>query len=320
MKGLSQEQKQEIFQFGPEERSVLLDFFPRGVVGMDLESTGLSPMIDRIVELSAFKILPSSMEVEVFDQLINPGGPIPPRAIGIHGITDEMVSQAPSCAEVMPRFLEFLHGLPIIAHNAKFDIGFIVFSSIQLGLEWGASPVYCSCQLARKTLGHTVANKRLPTLASHFGIPLFQAHRALSDAAAALHVYAQCLLSLAPGGGERSQRVAESHLFTMTDFLTVGQEQGTGLPGHLKLLLEKIPDQGPLEIKYRGGHHQGKFRPLCPVSLLLLPQGHCLYAHCLLSDQYKSFFLSKIAEVRELSPQGELHWQRYLENKEEGKS
>jgi predicted DNA-binding transcriptional regulator YafY len=87
----------------------------------------------------------------------------------------------------------------------------------------------------------------------------------------------------------------ESRLFKLTDFK---KSLDLEIPKHLELIKENIFKQNTIDIKYKGGSMKGKFRPIRPISILPMPKGTILYAHCLVSDLYKSFALSKVAEVR----------------------
>ena len=86
-------------------------------VVFDIETTGLSPYKDGIVELSALKVIGGQVQEE-FSTLVNPGRPISYAASRVNGITDEMVEDAPFIEEVLPEFLEFAGDLPLLGHNA----------------------------------------------------------------------------------------------------------------------------------------------------------------------------------------------------------
>lgn len=94
-------------------------------VVLDVETTGLSPRYgDRVIEIGAVAIEDGRM-VEEFHALINIESPIPKAVQRIHGITDEMLIGKPKADEVMPRFLDFIKSSILVAHNARFDVGFI---------------------------------------------------------------------------------------------------------------------------------------------------------------------------------------------------
>lgn len=281
------------------EIEILRLFFPQGVVALDLETTGLSPLVDRIIEVSAVKVTADS--VEIFDQLVNPEIHIPEYTTEIHNITDAMVKDSPTINAVMPKFADFIEGLPLIAHNARFDIGFIVYDLLQLKLDLPPVKVYCSCALSRKVFTES-ANHRLATLIENLGIKLENHHRALDDARACLQVFAQALITYYEK--KKNTKILKSaFLFEVKSF---DKNVELKIPHHLRDLESVVGKQEMVDIKYKGGSMKGQFRPVRPISLLPMPEGPILYAHCLVSDLYKSFAVKKVAEVRLLSAEEQL--------------
>src|SRR5690606_3617822 len=116
---------QENLSLGPSELQTLLRFFPQGLVAFDLEMTGLSPLLDKIIEIAAIKILPDG-QIESFHTLVNPLIEIPKKTTEFHMITDEMVKDAPTLKRPLKNFIEFYGNLPLVAHNAQFDVGFLI--------------------------------------------------------------------------------------------------------------------------------------------------------------------------------------------------
>jgi DNA polymerase-3 subunit epsilon len=97
-------------------------------VVFDLETTGLSPWAgDEIIEIGAMKIFGDQIdEVNTFHSLVNPRRIIPEEATKVHGISNEMVANAPFFEEVFPKFLDFVGGAYLVAQNAKFDMSFLM--------------------------------------------------------------------------------------------------------------------------------------------------------------------------------------------------
>ena len=168
-----------------------LPFFPCGLVAFDLETTGLSPLFDKIIEIGAVKFSPDGSTTH-FQELVQPGIPIPPDNSLIHGIRDKDVATACALEEVLPRFLHFIGDLPLVAHNAKFDSGFIVFSLCQQRIPLPDNSIYCSLALA-KSVFRDVPNNRLSTLAKLLSIPCHQHHRAWNDASTCLQLVYKAL-------------------------------------------------------------------------------------------------------------------------------
>lgn len=273
------------------ERQKLLEFFPEGVIAIDLETTGLSPLVDRIIEIAAYKV--TSSGESVFITLVNPEIPIPPHTTAIHNITDDMVMNSPTLNQVLEELKEFLGELPIIAHNAKFDLGFIVMGLQREKIKLSSASIYCSCKMARIT-HKEVINHKLGTLVKELSIPLVNHHRALDDAYASLKIFIKSLERLTP---EKKHEELKSHgfLFSLGQF----DELKSGeLPEHLEELNKLVKESAVIEIQYTGGNRKNEFRPVKLTSLLNTPDGNILYARCLWSDMYKSFKLNKITALR----------------------
>ena len=275
------------------ERQKLLECFPNGLIALDLETTGLSPLVDKIIEIAAFKITPSGDSV--YETLINPEILIPIHTIAIHNISDEMVQGAPKLNEILVEFHQFLGDLPIVAHNAKFDLGFIVVGLQRLNIALADASIYCSCKMARSTF-REAPNHKLSTLVKELNIPLENHHRALDDAFAALKIFIKSL--------ERAES-KNGLLFKLSEFDEIGNDQ---LPEHLEELNKLVKEAAVIEIQYSGGNHKNEFRPVKLTSLLNTPDGNILYARCLWSDMYKSFKLSKIKSIRHPSADDIQKW------------
>jgi DNA polymerase-3 subunit epsilon len=272
----------------------LLTIFPNGVVALDLETTGLSPISDSIIEIAILKINPDG-RFETYEELINPGHPIPPKTIAIHKITDDMVSDKPSAFDIIPKAMEFIGDFPIIAHNAQFDIGFIVKDMHRIGVDFSESKIFDSCQLARSVFKYQENqpdNFKLSSLAKHFSIPLNH-HRALEDTTACLRIFAQCI-PLIKGNNPYEFVEKRCYLF---DFTSLNKLKDLEMDEKFDLLVESIPNQETVHIVYKGGATGDKPRPIRPIGIIPMPNGLILYAECLLNNIHKSFLLKKVKEV-----------------------
>jgi DNA polymerase-3 subunit epsilon len=162
----------------------------------DVETTGSAAgKGGAITEFGALKLVRGEV-VDQFSTLVNPGRPIDPFVVRLTGITDRMVSDAPSIWEVMPRFEEFVEGCVLVGHNVHFDCSFVTAAR-------GGSPlpneVLDTLKLAR-CLVPGLKRYRLSALVSHFGVRQAPNHRALSDAAATTEVFRRLLKLLGSAG------------------------------------------------------------------------------------------------------------------------
>jgi DNA polymerase III epsilon subunit family exonuclease len=148
---------------------------------VDVETTGMrAGASDRITEIAVVVVHGTRREV-VFDSLINPGRPIPPAICAITRITNEMVREAPSFAEVADLVLAALAGRVFVAHNARFDWGFVsaeIRRARDIALD---GPQLCTVRLARR-LVKGVRSCGLDNLTQHFGFANPARHRAAGDA------------------------------------------------------------------------------------------------------------------------------------------
>jgi len=101
-----------------------------------LETTGLSAWGDEIIEIGALRIFGTEIdEKNIFHSMVNPKRLIPPEATAISGITNEMVKDAPTIDTVLPKFLDFVGEADWVAHNARFDMSFIMKHLMQMKLK-----------------------------------------------------------------------------------------------------------------------------------------------------------------------------------------
>lgn len=169
-----------------------LDTIPFAVV--DIETSGLSPRSGRIVEVAVVHVDGGSAEL-VFDSLVRPD-----RRIGnrdVHGITNRDVRKAPSLAEVAGSLCEHLVGRVVVAHNARFDMGFLGRELEEAGVRWPL-PSLCTMELHRSLHGGKVD---LASVCATLGITVTGAlHRAADDARLAALVWVRHLEALAERG------------------------------------------------------------------------------------------------------------------------
>jgi DNA polymerase-3 subunit epsilon len=153
----------------------------RELVVLDFETTGLTPAFDRTIEVAA-TLLVNHRPVETFHQLMHPGARLPSFITALTGITDDMLRGQPRPEQVMPRLHQFVRGLPIVAHNAAFDRGFLCAELARAGLRLD-SEFLCTMRLARR-LVPGLPTYRLDALVDSLEVrapDARQFHRAVAD-------------------------------------------------------------------------------------------------------------------------------------------
>ena len=164
-------------------------------VVFDIETTGLNPYSDKIIEIGAIKVK-SNKIIDEFSVFINPQMPIPKEITELTSITDEDVKDARTIDFVLPEFIEFSKNCILVAHNANFDVGFITEKSKQLKIETNFSYID-TIQWAKLTLpGQKRFN--LDALCKKFDIVNEHHHRAINDAKVTSQIFRK-LLSLIMG-------------------------------------------------------------------------------------------------------------------------
>ena len=147
---------------------------------VDLETTGSSSTAGGITEIGAVKYR-GGEEVSRFSTLINPGQPIPANIVMLTGISSSMVADAPRIEDVLETFLDFVQGTVLVAHNARFDVGFLNAALERHGYDPLSNVVVDTVTLARRLVRSEVPNCKLSTLAAHFNFPHQPVHRAMDD-------------------------------------------------------------------------------------------------------------------------------------------
>ena len=181
-------------------------------VVLDIETTGASPFEgNSITEIGAIKVK-GGVHLDRFNELINPGAPIPKYITDLTGITDDMLYDKPSIETVLPRFLEFV-GHPersiLVAHNSPFDLSFLKSAASSLKVAWPNYRTIDTVKFARYVIERfEVANYKLSTLANFVGTSTTPSHRAMKDVESTLEVFHHLI-----------ERVAGFGVFTVQDLL-----------------------------------------------------------------------------------------------------
>ena len=170
-------------------------------VVFDIETTGLDPQSETITEIGAVKLMNGEV-VDTFAQLINPERHIPEKITELTGISDDMVKDKPLLSEVLPGFLDFCKGCIVVAHNAKFDTGFIRVHAARLKAEFEKNAsegderpnfefkneVEDTLELSRELFPSERSHK-LDKVAERLEVSLENHHRAVDDATATAEIF-----------------------------------------------------------------------------------------------------------------------------------
>lgn len=156
---------------------------------LDFETTGFSPVENEIIQIGAIKYR-NELEVGRFSCYVKPLNPIPPKITKITGITNKMVAEAPFIENVLDDLKQFLENETIVAHNASFDMKFLLENFDRRGIDYKRYRVIDTLSLARQQISET-PNHKLPTLKKFLNIEA-ESHDALADCEVTAKLYYYC--------------------------------------------------------------------------------------------------------------------------------
>lgn len=217
------------------------------LVVVDLETTGGSAERDAITEIGAVKIRGGEVVGE-FATLVDPGRAIPPQIVSLTGITSAMVHDAPPIEEVLPAFFEFARGTILVAHNARFDVGFLKRAAARQHLPWPFPATLCTVVMARRILSRDEApTVKLSALADLFDVSVKPTHRALDDARATVDVFHR-LLERVGNQGVHTYRDLTRYLPRVSPAIRAKRALAAGLPHRPGVYLFRGPGEEVLYI------------------------------------------------------------------------
>ena len=158
----------------------------KSIVALDLETTGLDPASDTVIEIGAVRFHGPRVEAE-WSSLVNPGRPLPPYITQLTGITDAMLSSAPRLSRVLPELIEFVADLPLLGHNVGFDLRFL-----DRYTPFRQNQAMDTYDLASVILP-TAGRYRLASLAQALGVVPKAVHRGLEDARTTQQIFVRLL-------------------------------------------------------------------------------------------------------------------------------
>ena len=189
---------------------------------LDTETTGLSPDEGGKICEVAVSVSQGGRVLEEFSTLVNPGMPMHPEVVAIHGITNEMVASAPSFADILPKLLALLDDCVIVAHHAEFDVGFLKNEFAQCGMRFPPYPVLDTLKLARKS--GLFSRNNLGYIAQDLGINAQGWHRAMADTKMAEQIFYYFLTILSKQGVNTLEQLESFQYKRWKDLMAVTKE------------------------------------------------------------------------------------------------
>lgn len=258
------------------------------IVAIDLETTGLDPETDRVVEVGALRFGPDGQDLGHFSRLVRPGRPMNPAAERIHGISDAMLADADPAEVVLPAFFDWLASDPprfLLAHHARFDAGFLGRELVRIGCELPDLEITDTLALSRRRLPKARTH-RLDALAELLGIGGGPAHRALADCERVRGLW------LALDGDQGP--------FVSYPIFDPIREQA--VPTGWAPLLSAIAEGRRVRISYQGGSRGDGPREITPRRVIHKGGAAYLVAFCHLERFEKSFRLDRVSTLDPVDP------------------
>jgi DNA polymerase III epsilon subunit family exonuclease len=268
-------------------------------ISFDVETTGLSPIVARLVELSGVKFRLGDCNVSTFSSLINPGCLIPPEVTAIHGITDEMVCDAPCISEVIPSFLQWIgsNDTVLVAHNAPFDLGFLRVAMAKLQLTPPSNRVIDTLPLARRVLVDA-PNHRLKTLVDFLALEAGEYHRALADS----HHVRNILNHIASPAHGLTTWAALYELGCVSNFSKEEADQWgvfetpKELLDQVEAIRQAISDGFAVSFLYKG--MRASRRKISPIAVIQNRGNYYLTGNCHRMQEERTFRLDRMFELQ----------------------
>ena len=260
-------------------------------VAFDVETTGLTPSVDRIVEIGAVKFQKGKI-IDTSEELIYPEMSIPPIATNINGITDDMVRRRPTIEKILPRFLSFLEDAVPVAHNSSFDVGFLAYDLLRLKFSTEDQPILDTLSIS-KFIFPGYNSYSLINLSNSFNIKSNKFNRALSDSNICMAILLKCL-----------REIGDFSDITLQDVLAVN---GPSLKLDIKKISHNIKFQrlistlkpgGKFEIVYRDTNGCLTTRKMVPLFFSIFQKTVILEAFCYLRKDKRHFRLDRIIKVK----------------------
>jgi len=255
------------------------------LVVVDLETTGLWPIFDRICEIGVLRAQ-GDVILDSYQTLINPQRPISPGASRVNGLTDAQVSRAPTFAEIAAQVLAKLDVGVLICHNAPFDLGFLEVEFSRLGLSWQPKGVIDTLDIARRYFYFD--SNSLPAIAARLEIETPQAHRALGDALTTFQVFRHFYRQLIACGVIQEREIVGAYRSAAP------HSDDIILPPEIQ---EALEENKAIVITYIDAKGKETSRRVTPRRVLATNDIVYLVSYCHLRQAERSFRLDRIVAI-----------------------
>jgi DNA polymerase III epsilon subunit family exonuclease len=256
---------------------------------VDLETTGISAALHMIVEVGMVRFNVRGVEEE-YERLVNPGFKIPSDVIDVHGITDEMVKDAPSMNDLMADVARIISDTVLVIHNPGFDLGFLGWAFQRSERQAPSMEAVDTIRLARRAWPD-LRNYKLDTLSEFLGLNI-QHHRALPDARACMEIFTRMIRQEDPEGNWTIADLINYH-GNLIPFIKV---RGRRIIGSGKRLMG-LQLGAKANITYVDNSGAITVRTIHPREFITIGGQSYVLAHCSLRGDTRYFKMDRIIEI-----------------------
>jgi len=256
---------------------------------VDVETTGLDPHTgDRVCEIALLRVR-GNQEIARFESLVQPQRPMTPGAMAVNGITDAMLVDAPLFAALLPQVHALLQDAVLVAHNARFDVGFLRHEWQTAGHTLPSLAVVDTLALAQAR--YRFRHNSLGAIASELGITPTALHRAMADVLTTWQVWQRFVATMRQEG-----LVTLAHAMYPNSRRSIAE-----LAAMITALQEALPTGKPLQLRYQPEKAPETVRVVQPLEVYY-DRGHgYIRAFCHLRQEERHFRFDRIAELTVLS-------------------
>jgi DNA polymerase-3 subunit epsilon len=258
------------------------------VVAFDTETSGPYPIESEIIELGAVKWLNGEI-IARYQTLLKPSHQLQPDNIRIHGITNEMVLDAPLMSTQILNFCEFINDSILIAHHAPFDLGFLTLDIERSGLQFPNCYHLCTSLISRALL--PTSNHKLQTMIKELKLIGGDAHRAYDDAYACLQVFQKSCEKLNEQATLEKLAAIQAKPLEWKNYIIFSSNDAK-----LKSFSNAARKKKTIQIVYPGGSTKSKPRTVTVYGIVRNPDGDYIHALCGIDQSRKRFYIDKIVD------------------------
>jgi DNA polymerase-3 subunit epsilon len=253
---------------------------------VDVETTGLDPaMGDRVCEIALLRVQ-GDRELARFESLVHPQRPMHSGALAVHGITDAMLAGAPTFVTLLPQIHALLQDAVLVAHNARFDVGFLRHEWQLAGHPFPFLVVADTLALAQAL--YRFRHNSLGAIASELGVTPTTLHRAMADVCTTWQVWQRFVADMRQEGPVILAHVLYPH----------SRRPVEELIAMVTIMEEALPTGKPLELRYQPEKAPTTVRVVQPLEVYY-ERGHgYMRAFCHLRREERHFRLDRIAELK----------------------